>query len=158
MHRNRKIDMNLLRSSIKKLIIHIWQVLSPLETFTYLFTCEVVPHGPGRASRGTSAPGCSRSHPVNSRSSQLGAVQLFSPQLFVGSFAHSFSVFSHLRLSYSSPPSLSGRRNFGACPIFHVSLECSVGQPLPGLTIRCLLPSQTMHFVSVFYALAECNK
>jgi hypothetical protein len=25
---------------------------------TYLFTCEVIPHGPGRASQGTSAPGC----------------------------------------------------------------------------------------------------
>jgi len=38
-----------------------------LTGFTYLFTWEVVPHGPGRASQGTSAPGCSRSHPVCSR-------------------------------------------------------------------------------------------
>ncbi len=53
---------------------------------TYLFTWEVVPHGPGRASQGTSAPGCSRSHPVSSRASPLGAAQLVGSQLFVGSF------------------------------------------------------------------------
>ncbi len=57
---------------------------------------------------------------------------------------HSFSVFSLVGESCSSPQSLSDWRNFGACPIFHVSLECSMGQPLPGLTVRCLLPSQTM--------------
>jgi hypothetical protein len=44
-----------------------------LFTYLYLFTCEVVPHGPGRASQGTSAPGCSRSRLVSSRSSPLGA-------------------------------------------------------------------------------------
>ncbi len=51
----------------------------------YLFTCEFVPHDPGRASQGTSAPGCSRSRPVSSFSSPLGAAQLVSSQLFVGS-------------------------------------------------------------------------
>jgi hypothetical protein len=34
-----------------------WDIL-----LTYLFTCGVVPHGPGRASQGTSGPGWSRSH------------------------------------------------------------------------------------------------
>ncbi len=54
------------------------------QVVTYLFTCAVVPHGSGRASQGTSAPGCSRSRPVSSRSSPLGAAQLVSSQLFVG--------------------------------------------------------------------------
>ncbi len=57
---------------------------------------------------------------------------------------HSFSVFSLQMESCSSPRSLLGWRNFGACPIFHVSLECSMGLPLPGLAVHCLRPSQTM--------------
>jgi hypothetical protein len=62
-------------------------VVKPIFTYllTYLFTWEVVPHGPGRASQGTSAPGCSRFHPVCSRASLLGAAQLVGSQLFVGS-------------------------------------------------------------------------
>jgi hypothetical protein len=35
------------------------RVIMEMLRFTYLFTCEVVPPGPGRASQGTSAPGCS---------------------------------------------------------------------------------------------------
>ncbi len=36
--------------------------VDPRSWFVYLFTCGVVPHGPGRASQGTSVPGWSRSH------------------------------------------------------------------------------------------------
>ncbi len=53
----------------------------------YLFTCEVIPHGPGRASQGTSAPGCASLASWLDRAAPfpLGAAQLGSSQRFVGS-------------------------------------------------------------------------
>jgi hypothetical protein len=49
------------------------RVIMEMLRFTYLFTCEFVPYGPGRASQEHLLRVASRSHLVSSRSSPLGA-------------------------------------------------------------------------------------
>jgi hypothetical protein len=59
--------------------------LSPISKvlLAYLFTCVVIPHGPGMTSQGTSAPGCTSLASDGHACIPLSAAQLVCSQLFV---------------------------------------------------------------------------
>ncbi len=88
-------------------IFYVWLSVRALVAFfihsillTSLFTCEVVvPHGPGMASQGTSAPDL-----LALVSIRRGAAQLVRSQLFVGSFENSLflSLFTYEEILFQS--------------------------------------------------------
>jgi hypothetical protein len=68
-----------------------------MRILTYLFTCVVIPHGPGRTSKGKSAAGCTLLASDGYAHIPLGAAQLVCSQLHVGlpkGLAHFFTLFT----------------------------------------------------------------
>ncbi len=75
--------------------LSLYSRLASRQGYGSLLTCLLVGHGPGRTSRGTSAPGCTLLASDGYAHIPLGAAQLVCSQLFVGlpkglAFFHTF--------------------------------------------------------------------